>query len=106
MKTILRIMIILAAASVVAGIFFLALNNGANTAIPNEGGQLPALTSNGQFTDEPMDHPEMGDHDDLFDVRGLGEILGTLAKLTFTILAVLLIQKAVSARGKQKLISL
>ncbi|HEX9333869.1 MAG TPA: hypothetical protein VF896_18395 [Anaerolineales bacterium] len=104
MKTILRIITILLVAAVVAGAFFLAVNNSSIASGSNEGGQSFATTSsNGQFINQPLARPEGSDRDSGSIARGLSEVLGTLAKLTGITVIVLLVQKASGLPGTRKL---
>lgn len=103
MKIILRIILILLVASVVAGAFSLVVNNSSVAASgPGEGGQPPARpNANGQAI-QPMGHPDGGDHEGGSIADGLGGVLATLAKLTGITLLVVLIQKAFSLPGNRK----
>jgi hypothetical protein len=106
MKTIFRIMMILAVAAVVAGAFSLAVNNSSSASSTNEGGSLPAMTdANGQAF-QPMELPGGGDREGGSIAGGLAGVLGTLAKLTGISILVLLIQKACSLLGNRGLIPL
>jgi len=93
MKTILKIILILLVASVVAGAFSLAVNNNSSTVGSNTGGQLPTITaSNGQT----IARPEGGDHDSGSLTGGLGGVLATILKLTGITILVLVLQKGFS----------
>jgi hypothetical protein len=105
MKPILRILIILLTATVVAGAFSLAVNNSSIASDSNSAGQPPALiSSDGQSTTLPMARPEGGERDGGSITGGLSEVLVTLSKLTGISLVVLFIQKAFSLFEQRKLI--
>jgi hypothetical protein len=95
MKTILRIIAILLVAAVVAGAFSLAVNNSSSTATTSTSGQSFQLT----------DRPTGGERDGGSITGGLGEVLGTLAKLTGISILVLLLQRGVSLMGNRRLMS-
>jgi len=95
MKTILRIIMILLVAAIVAGAFSLAVNNGSTTAASNDAGQSPTTTSTNGQTFQPITRPEGGDRDGGSIAGGLGGVLGTLAKITGITILVLAIQKAI-----------
>ena len=95
MKTILRIITILVVASIVAGAFFLAVNNNSTPSSTNQGGQ---------FQIQP-NRFEGGDRDGGSIIRGLGGVLGTLAQIAGITVVVLLIQKVFSLRTNRRLIS-
>jgi|WetSurMetagenome_2_1015567.scaffolds.fasta_scaffold957036_2 hypothetical protein len=98
MKIILRIVLILLIASVVAGAFSLAVNNNSTTASPG-GGQIPAVTgSNGQ----QFLRPEGGDHDRGSGAGGGAGVFGTLLKITSITILVLMLQKASRQLGSMK----
>jgi hypothetical protein len=98
MKTILRIIMILLVAAVVAGAFSLAVNNNSTTVSSNEG-QPPAITdSNGQT----LTQPEGGNHDG-GSAGGIASVLVTLLKLTSITILVLVLQKGLSQLGSLKL---
>ena len=92
MKTILKIIVILVVASVVAGAFSLAINNSSTTSSSIEGGGPSAMT-----------RPEGGDHDSGSITGGLAGILATLMKLTGITILVLLIEKGINRLGNRKL---
>jgi hypothetical protein len=99
MKTILRIILILLVAAIVAGGFYLAANNG--TIASNSEGERPAMTdANGQ-TIQPMDRP---DHDEggASLANGLSGVLVTLAKIAGITVVVTLIQKALDMFKRRK----
>lgn len=104
MKTILRIIIILLVASVVAGAFSLAINNG-TTASNTDAGQSPVTNAGGQSF-QPMTRPEGDDHDNGSIAGGLAGIFGTVAKLTGITVLVLALQKAFTLLGNRKFISM
>lgn len=98
MKTILRIIMILLVAAVVAGAFSLAVNNN-STAVSSNEGQPPAMTgSNGQT----LTRPEGSDHDG-GSASGIAGVLGTLLKLTGITILVLILQKGFSQLDSLKL---
>ena len=102
MKTILRIIMILLVAAVVAGAFSLAVNN--NLIGSNEGGQPPALTSSdGQTTTQPMTRPEGDAHDGGSAAGGLAGVLSTLLKLTGITILVLVLEKGINQLSILKL---
>ena len=100
MKTILKIILILLVASVVAGAFSLAVNDDSTTASSNDFSQPPAITgSNGQA----MTRPEAGDHDSGSMSGGVAGILGTLLKIAGITILVVMLQKGWSQLGSLKL---
>lgn len=104
MKTILKIIIIMLVAGVVAGGLSLAVNNSAITSASNDAGQPPALTgSDSQTTTQPMERPEGGDRESGSIVQGLPGVFGTLLKLTAISIVVLFLQKGVDLLGKRRL---
>ncbi len=105
MKTILRIIIIVLIASVVAGVFSLAVNNSSIASGSNESGQPPALnSSNGQSSDQ-LTRPEGGDRDGGSIAGGLAEVVSTLAKLTGITILVLVLQKGFGQLGNRRFTS-
>ncbi len=94
MKTILRIILILLVASVVAGAFCLAVNkNSSATSALNDGRQPPAFTAtNGQ----QVFRAEGGDRDGGSIAGGLGGVLATILKITGITVLVIALQKAYS----------
>ncbi len=106
MKIILRIIMILLVASVVAAVFSLAVNNSSLASSgAGERGQPPAMpNANGQSF-QPLGRPEGGDRDGGSMGGGLAGVLATLAKLTGITIIVVLIQKAFSLAGNRKLTS-
>ncbi len=89
MKTILRIIMILLVAAVIAGAFSMAVNSSSTTVSPS-GGRPPAITgSNGQ----QFIRPEGGDRDGGSGAEGLGGVFGTLLKITGITILVLMLQK-------------
>jgi predicted lipid-binding transport protein (Tim44 family) len=103
MKTILRIIIILLVASVVAGAFSLAINSGITTSNTAEQTSFVPSANNQAF--QPMTRPEGGDREGGSITGGLAGMLSTLAKITGITIFILAIQKAFSLIGKHKLIS-
>lgn len=95
MKTILRIILILLVASLVAEVFSLAVNNDSTTAGSN----------NGQSAIQPTDQPEGSDHDSGSLAGGFAGVLGTLAKLSGITILVLVIQKGFRQLGNRRTIS-
>ena len=94
MKTILRIILILLVASIVAGGFYLAANNSSiasNTGF--DGGDHPIMTDASGQTIQPM---ERADHEEggTSLTEGLGGVAITLVKIASITLLVTLIQKA------------
>jgi hypothetical protein len=104
MKIILRIIMVLLVASGVAGGFSLAVNNSSTASLSNDGGQLPAISSNSQSS-QPMTRPE-GSHLESGSITGgLSGVFVTLGKLTGIAILVVLIQKAFIVLGHCKLLS-
>lgn len=104
MKIILRTIMILLIASVVAGAFSLAVNDSSVASGPGEGREPPAMTDvNGQSV-QPMERHEDGDHEGGSIAGGLAGVLGTLAKLTGITAVVLLVQKLLDLFQNRKLI--
>jgi len=88
MKTILRIIVILLVASIVAGGFFIALED---TSTLEESGQPPALTDADGQSLQPTERPEGGDLEGGSVAQGLTGLLTTAAKLAgITLLALML----------------
>ena len=104
MKTILRTVILLLVASIVAGAFSLAVNNTTGTAGTNEEGGTAVMTSTDGQTVQPMERPQGGDRDGGSLAGGLSGVLMTVAKLTGITVLVLLIQRAFSLLGNRKLV--
>ena len=105
MKTILRIIIIVIVASVVAGAFSLAVNNSSIASGSNDSGQPPAMiSSNGQSTDQ-LTRPEGGDRDGGSIAGGFAGVVSTLAKLTGITILVLVLQKGLSQLGNRRFTS-
>ncbi len=98
MKTILRIIVILLVAGIVAGGLSLAVNNSSVASDTNfEGGQPPVMTSaDGQTITQPMERPEGGDEHGASLAGGLGGVLATIAKIMGITIVILLIQKVIS----------
>ncbi len=94
MKTILNSLIILLVASIVAGGFWLAVNNTSIASGP-EGGQHPAMTStDGSLPERPegrFNH-EGGEHSASLG-RGLAGVFTTLVKLASITAIVLVLEK-------------
>jgi hypothetical protein len=103
MKTILRIVIILLVAALVAGGFSLGVNNTSIASDAGEGRQPPAMTSADGQSVQPMARPEGGDGDSASISRGLSGVLTTLAKLTGVSILVLVLQKAFGQIQRLKL---
>jgi hypothetical protein len=103
MKTILRIIMILLVAAIVAGAFSLAVNNNLIASGSNDGSQPPSITdSNGQTTTQPMTRAEGGDRDGGSIAGGLGGVITTILKLNGITILVLVIQKIFSQLGDLK----
>jgi hypothetical protein len=99
MKTILRIILILLVASLVAGAFSLAVNNNSTTASSNNFGQPPTLTGgNGQS----IARPEGNNYESGSLAGGFTSVLGTLLKITGITILVVMLQKAWSQFGSMK----
>lgn len=96
MKTILRIIVILLVASIVAGGFFIALQDSSMTTSLDKGRQPPAMTITDGQTMQPMEGPDGGDHEVGTIVQGLSGLLVTLVKLAGITLLVLLLEKGLS----------
>ncbi len=107
MKTILRILVILIVASIVAGAFSLAVNNTSIASGLSQGGGpgLAATSGNNQTATRPMAGPkaEGGDHEGASVTGGLAGVLGTLAKLTGITILVLAVQKVASLLENRRL---
>jgi hypothetical protein len=104
MKIILRIVVILLIASVVAGVFSLAVNNSSVAFSSSEGGQPTAMTDANAQSFQPMERPEGGNREGDSLAGGLAGVLGTLAKLTGITIVVLLVQKFWSLFESRRLI--
>lgn len=99
MKTILRIIVILLVASIVAGGFFIALDN---TSTLEEGGQPPALTAADGQSLQPTERPEGGDLEGGSMVQGLTGLLTTAAKLAGITLLVLMLERGLRLLSNRK----
>ncbi len=102
MKIILRIIMTLLVASIVAGAFSIAVNNTSIASGSGEDGGLPAMTSADGQTFQPMERPEGGDHEGGSITQGLSGVLATLMKLTGITVLVLLLQKGIDLLGSRK----
>jgi|WetSurMetagenome_2_1015567.scaffolds.fasta_scaffold1657059_1 hypothetical protein len=99
MKTILRIILILLVASLVAVAFSLAVNNNSITTSSSNPGQPPAMTgSNGQS----LTRPEGDDHDSGSLAGGFAGVMGTVLKITGITILVVMLQKGWSQLGGMK----
>jgi hypothetical protein len=100
MKTILRIIVILLVATLVAGGFYLGVNNTSTTA--SASGQFPTMTSADGQTQQLPSRPEggPGGEEGGDSLGGLLGIFVTLAKLTGITLVVLLVEKGLSLLSK------
>lgn len=103
MKTIFKILAILVVASIVAGGFYLAVNNTSIASESNERGEPPAMMSANGQTFQPMERPDGGGEHEASLGRGLAGVGGTLVKITVITIIVLLVQKAFSLIGNRKL---
>jgi hypothetical protein len=92
MKTILRIIIVLLVASVVAGALSLTVNN-TSLASGFAEGERPTITSSDGQIIQPMERPDGGEREGGSIAGGLGGVLVTLAKLTGITVLVLALQK-------------
>jgi len=100
MKIILRIIVILLIAAVVAGAFSLAVSNTSLASGPTgEGSQPPALTSANGQTMPTMERSEGG----ASVTGGLAGVITTLAKITVITIIILLLQKGASLLGNRRL---
>ena len=98
MKIILKIIVILLVAAIVAGGFSLAVNS-SSSVFSTENSGAPAMTSGNQ----PLARPEGSDHDSGSITPGLAGVANTLMKLTGISILVLVLQKGFSQLGNQKL---
>ena len=99
MRTILRIIVILLVAAIVARGFSLAVNGGTTS---NSSTGQPGLTNATGQSFQPMERPD-ADRDSGSLAGGIGGVLGTLAKITGITILVLAVQKAFSLIGTRKL---
>ena len=99
MKTILKIITILIAASTIAGGFILAVNKSLGTSSSITGNQF---STNGQITDQPMGHPEGFDRSEASTSRGLAGMFATFIELTGITAIVLLIENLFSISKNRK----
>jgi hypothetical protein len=100
MKTILRIILILIVAAVVAGAFSLAVNNNSTSAGSSDFAQPSVITAS---NDQPIDRPGGDDHDSSSLAGGFAGVLGTLLKITGITILVVMLQKGWSQLGSLKL---
>jgi hypothetical protein len=95
MKTILRVIVILVVASLVAGALTLAVNNTSSLSGPQ--GSLPAGEAGERpaFDGQPGQFPERGEHGDrdASSGHGLLEVLAVVVKIGMVTAIVLLLQK-------------
>ena len=98
MKTVLKIITIVIAASIVAGGFVLAVNKSLGTSSSSSGNQFSA---NGQF----MSRPEGFGRNEASTSRGLAGIFATFIELTGITAIVLLIENLFSISKNRKLTS-
>jgi hypothetical protein len=103
MKTILRIIMILLAASAVAGAIFFAVTNSSTALSADEGGEPPAMTSADGQSFEQMEGPGGGDREGGSITQGLSGVLATVMKLAGITLFVLLLQKVISLIANRRL---
>jgi hypothetical protein len=106
MKTILRILVILLVASIVAGAFSLVVNH-TSIASGLSGGGTPRLAmtdGDNQTTTRPMAdlEAEGGGRESASVAGGLAGVLATLAKLTSITALVLFAQKVASLLGNRR----
>lgn len=102
MKTVLKIIVILFVATLVAGGFYLVVENTSSAA--TEGRSFPSMTNSDETRPErPAGMPERdgGEHSASL-VGGLAGIFGTLIKLTIIIAIALIIEKGISLFGKKR----
>ena len=102
MKTILKIIAILLAVSIVAGGFVLAVNK--SLSVSSIGNQHLAINSaNGQFTGQPILRLEGGDRNEVSTSRGLSDIFFMFIELTGITAIVLLIENLFGIMKNRKL---
>lgn len=104
MKTVLKILVILLVAALVAGGFYLAVENTSSAA--TDGRSFPSMTnSDGTRPERPTGMSEFGDHGGEHGASlasGLAGIFGALIKLTFVIALALVVEKGISLFGKKR----
>lgn len=102
MKTILKMIVILFVAALVAGGFYLVVEN-ASSPTPEE---RPFSAMPDEFRPEPFEGiPGRGEHHDEHSASlagGMVGILETLLKLTIIIALVLVVEKGISLFGKKR----
>jgi hypothetical protein len=103
MKTIFKIIAILIVASIVAGGFYLAVNNTSIASESGERGEPPAMAGTDGESFQPMERPEGGGEHEASFTRGLAGLLTTIAKLTGITIIVLLVQKVFNFLGNRKI---
>jgi hypothetical protein len=104
MKTLLRIIVILLVAGIVAGgIYALGQNPSLLSSGDGERGQPPAMTDMDGQTFQPGERSNEGGEHGASLSRGLAGVAGTLVKLTVIIIVVLLLQKGFKLPGNRKL---
>lgn len=104
MKTILQILVILlVAVAVSGGVYALVENTSLVSSNEAERGAPPQMTNADGTSFQPMERSEGGDEHSASLSRGLGEVLGTLGKLSIVTVFILLIQKAVDLLHRPKL---
>ncbi|WKZ47103.1 MAG: hypothetical protein QY306_14920 [Anaerolineales bacterium] len=102
MKTIFKIIAILVVASIVAGGFYLAVNNTSLATESSERGEPSALTNSDGQSFQPMGRSE-GSEGGTSLARGLGGVMMTIVKLAVITVIVLAIQKAFNLLGNRKM---
>jgi hypothetical protein len=100
MKIILRIILILLVAAVIAEGFYLAVNNSSIASSGAEGSQPLAMTNADGQTFQPMDRPDRDEGG--ASLAGLSGVLVTIAKIAGITLLVSLIQKAFDMLKRRK----
>lgn len=105
MKTILRILVILlVAVTVSSGVYALVENTSLVSSNEAERGAPPQMT--GTDAQSMPARPEVGDEHSASFTRGIGEVGGTLVKLSVVTVVILLIQKAFELLRKPNLKSI
>lgn len=103
MKTILKILVILLVAGIVAGgIYAVVENTTLLSSILEEGRPPSAVQDTASQSSQPMERPEGDGEHSASLVRGLTSVLITLAKLTVISIFVLFVPKVFSLPGRHR----
>ncbi len=109
MKTILKIIVLLFIAALVAGGFYMVVENTSSTAATDGRSFPPMDNSDGTRPERPEGMLERGGHDNEHGASflgGLAGVIGALIKLTIVIAIALVVEKGINLLGKKRAASL